>query len=596
MTRTRPLALLASFVALATAAPAQLTDVWTFGYRAPGDTFHRIPSAVATPDGGLVTVTSTVPDESSNFATTTVTKFSENGDRSWEVTRSASHCAANCLGVVHPTADVDGAGNVYLGYFDGGRNRVAKFGPAGGQLWDVVLDVPGFTSFAATQLVVDSTDHVVVGGTRDIALYPYAMALKVDPSGNIVWVAGGDLRGEVTGVALGPNDEVALYGRDDYPGFGNFYGRIFVHRADGTRKWTSSLSSGGYATLNFGTYWWDTVTGVSYDDQGRLWAFTNGNFAYEWLGVFDTGFALARFDPSGAPDFRTSVSSDLGTWGARIQADALGNAYVVGAESPSASANPQTALWKINGAGTLDWQRSDPAATPAGSLARALALTPGGDVLLTQATRDDAQGGELLFDPFGTLVWRRDAPTVYSNSFGYGYGNRDHVVEGTGRHMYAVRVTGLETAVAKLAPGGVIGTSYCAPAIPNSTGSPGSIRALGEAGAVDDNVSLVLSGLPPSTFAMVVTSRTQAAVPMAGGSQGTLCLGGSIGRYGTLAELRRVRLDGTASFRVDLAAIPDGPGTVAASAGQTWNFQAWYRDANPSATSNFTDAVALLLQ
>ena len=30
--------------------------------------------------------------------------------------------------------------------------------------------------------------------------------------------------------------------------------------------------------------------------------------------------------------------------------------------------------------------------------------------------------------------------------------------------------------------------------------------------------------------------------------------------------------------------------------GQTWNFQAWYRDANPTVTSNFTDAVGITFQ
>ena len=35
---------------------------------------------------------------------------------------------------------------------------------------------------------------------------------------------------------------------------------------------------------------------------------------------------------------------------------------------------------------------------------------------------------------------------------------------------------------------------------------------------------------------------------------------------------------------------------VAAAAGDTWMFQAWHRDATPAPTSNFTDAIALLLR
>jgi hypothetical protein len=31
-------------------------------------------------------------------------------------------------------------------------------------------------------------------------------------------------------------------------------------------------------------------------------------------------------------------------------------------------------------------------------------------------------------------------------------------------------------------------------------------------------------------------------------------------------------------------------------AGETWNFQAWYRDLNPTNTSNFTDGLSVTFQ
>ena len=46
----------------------------------------------------------------------------------------------------------------------------------------------------------------------------------------------------------------------------------------------------------------------------------------------------------------------------------------------------------------------------------------------------------------------------------------------------------------------------------------------------------------------------------------------------------------------DLGAMPIPTGPVAAQAGQTWQFTAWNRDAAPTATSNFTDALAIPLQ
>ena len=50
---------------------------------------------------------------------------------------------------------------------------------------------------------------------------------------------------------------------------------------------------------------------------------------------------------------------------------------------------------------------------------------------------------------------------------------------------------------------------------------------------------------------------------------------------------------GSFSLTLDLTVMAQPQGLVAAQSGDTWNFQAWYRDANPGLTSNFTDAVSV---
>jgi hypothetical protein len=52
---------------------------------------------------------------------------------------------------------------------------------------------------------------------------------------------------------------------------------------------------------------------------------------------------------------------------------------------------------------------------------------------------------------------------------------------------------------------------------------------------------------------------------------------------------------GEQPFQVDLAHIPLTP-IVAVQAGETWSFQAWYRDAHPGPTSNFSDGRAVPFQ
>ena len=75
------------------------------------------------------------------------------------------------------------------------------------------------------------------------------------------------------------------------------------------------------------------------------------------------------------------------------------------------------------------------------------------------------------------------------------------------------------------------------------------------------------------------------------GSQGTLCLGGAVGRYA-----KQVANTGTAGVLVlvlDLTDTPTPNGPVTVLAGETWNFQAWFRDKNPGTTSNFTNGVSV---
>ena len=48
----------------------------------------------------------------------------------------------------------------------------------------------------------------------------------------------------------------------------------------------------------------------------------------------------------------------------------------------------------------------------------------------------------------------------------------------------------------------------------------------------------------------------------------------------------------TGSLMLDLGAIPVNPPTAVVP-GDTWNFQCWYRDLNPTLTSNFSDGLTI---
>ncbi len=145
-------------------------------------------------------------------------------------------------------------------------------------------------------------------------------------------------------------------------------------------------------------------------------------------------------------------------------------------------------------------------------------------------------------------------------------------------------------------PGGVaaaidlaclIGILYCSPAIPNSTALPGIITATGSPAVVLNDVTLTADQLPPGQFGYFLTSQS-AGFFNPSGSNGFLCLGGSIGRYNG-----NVGQGPSFSLQIDLTSMPVNP-PVAVQPGDTWNFQAWYRDVGNS--NNFTDAVKVTFQ
>ncbi len=141
---------------------------------------------------------------------------------------------------------------------------------------------------------------------------------------------------------------------------------------------------------------------------------------------------------------------------------------------------------------------------------------------------------------------------------------------------------------------GNVGTNYCA-ANTNSTGATGVMSAGGSPVISLNNLTLTAGDLPNTSFGFFLTSLGQGFVANPGGSQGNLCLGGAIGRYVGPGQIQNTGMTGEISLLIDVTQVPTPNGPVAAIPGETWNFQAWHRDAVAgSATSNFTDGLSVL--
>lgn len=140
-----------------------------------------------------------------------------------------------------------------------------------------------------------------------------------------------------------------------------------------------------------------------------------------------------------------------------------------------------------------------------------------------------------------------------------------------------------------------IGSRYCT-ASANSSGVPGELSILGSPLLNQNDVTLIARQLPLQTFGFFLTSRAPASINPVAGSQGTLCVSGSVGRYVGPGQIVDSGTIGAVALPIDLAAMPTPTGLVAATTFSTWYFQLWYRDANPAPTSNFTDAVQVTFQ
>ncbi len=142
--------------------------------------------------------------------------------------------------------------------------------------------------------------------------------------------------------------------------------------------------------------------------------------------------------------------------------------------------------------------------------------------------------------------------------------------------------------------GAALGTNYCT-AVPNTTGQPGRMGAQGSDRVLQNALVLEASQLPPNTVGSFICSRQRGFTPAASGGIGTLCLGGSVGWF--QGAVLPTGPSGRISLQPDLARLPQPSGPAAAVAGETWCFQAWFRDrVGGQVTSNLTDALSVTLR
>jgi len=119
-------------------------------------------------------------------------------------------------------------------------------------------------------------------------------------------------------------------------------------------------------------------------------------------------------------------------------------------------------------------------------------------------------------------------------------------------------------------------------ALPNSTGGVSVLAATGSAAVADNDVNLVVTGLPGGEFGYFLMADSSAQIPAA---SGLICLGAPQLRFS--GDVLSSSAGGVMAFTPDLTDLPQGQ---VVNPGETWFFQVWHRDGT---TSNFSKSLGV---
>lgn len=134
------------------------------------------------------------------------------------------------------------------------------------------------------------------------------------------------------------------------------------------------------------------------------------------------------------------------------------------------------------------------------------------------------------------------------------------------------------------------GGTYCQ-STPNSTGVMAEMAVVGSNKLAAQQLVLGAEFLPQNSLGYFLFSQDTGDVLGFGGSQGRLCLGGSIFRLSNFIQSSGA--NGAVALPLPFGQLPPA---ATLAAGESWNFQYWFRDTSGGqATSNTSSAVCVPL-
>lgn len=443
-----------------------------------------------------------------------------------------------------------------------------KYDPAGNELWRTVRSGTNF-GHTSVRVEVDGSDNVYLLGTGDTS-GSLLEVTKLDPAGNVLWSRG---HTPVTNVPVRMN--ALAVGHDGRVAYTcaiqdlDFFSRCYD--TDGNLLWSDRLAGGVLGGQD-----------IAFDGSGAAYVCGSLN----GLGV------VVKYGPAGGVAWTAASAGPVAGFDIyrKVAVDGLGYVAAIG-QASGTGAHPRWDVIRVAPDGTVLWGRAFDADGHDGELGRMLTVDDDGAVYAggtslpvldpCSGSTSDVDTLAVKYDRFGQAIW-----TIHARCSG-GRGTTIAVAPG------GDVVFNTPDSVERWAQG-EHPTTYCE-GVPNSTGNVGHLGWSGTADLLANDLVLEVTGtLPPLTFGMVATSRTETYLPNVGGLAGTLCVGTPIGR----GAIFQTDAAGSIALAVDNTALPTASGVPAAAlAGEAWHFQLWHRDVVAgAANANFTDALRVTWQ
>ncbi len=346
---------------------------------------------------------------------------------------------------------VDGQGNIVTAgstYFTANEDDfyVVKFDADGNQLWDYTYNGTGDHYDKIYNLAIDSTDAVIVSGESWNNNFGVEWAtIKINADGTTAWTkrylaANTFSQQRPGGLAIGPNDEVAVCGYYINASF-EFLFTVVVYDENGTMLWDEHLPTAG-------TTYTGQARAIAFDTQGNV--IVTGSIEDD--DEFGEELMTAKFAPDGTllwSERLDATDSDFfnETIGRSLHVDGDDNIYVAATTYSGSATNDDFVVAKYAPGGGLEWSR-----TYSGlGATTAFKLTPLPDGTIVVSGSGGSGVVMHAFDGAGTTLWGSSVPASINSSNSTG-----HITLGSDGFLYLLGQAGSDLAVFQVDAGGTL--------------------------------------------------------------------------------------------------------------------------------------------